>query len=166
MNKIVEKLYKNTKKTKNDGEKDKSLEEMTKEVSKEEIEKEKRNKFGRNLSEHFQNTYREKEAPINVETVEKLFSFWSDLYEREEYGIEWDEDTAYQTIERYMYEQIEDLMHYAAKKLGFKCTKADSLFKFYQKNQDKVEKFIFIPMHCFQEYVRVYNKVELRKQEE
>lgn len=34
-----------------------------------------------------------------------------------------------------MYEQIDDLMKYAANKLGFKCTKADSLFKFYKKNQ-------------------------------
>lgn len=30
-----------------------------------------------------------------------------------------------------MYEQMEDLMMYAHKKLGFKCEKAVSLFKIY-----------------------------------
>lgn len=70
--------------------------------------------------------------------MEKLYNFWSDIYEREEYKIEWDEDTAMQTIERYMYEQIDDLMKYGKNKLGFKCTKAESIFKFYRENQEKV----------------------------
>mgnify|MGYP003406158667 CR=1 FL=1 len=37
-----------------------------------------------------------------------------------------------------MYEQVEDLMHYANRKLGFKCGKAVSLFKLYQKNYQSI----------------------------
>lgn len=44
--------------------------------SPEEIERIKRRKFGRNLSEHYQNSYRERGPPTNIETVEKLHSFW------------------------------------------------------------------------------------------
>lgn len=32
--------------------------------------------FGRNLSEVFQNVYREKGEPYNVETLDKLFTYW------------------------------------------------------------------------------------------
>lgn len=57
-----------------------------------------------------------------------------------------------------MYEQIEDLMAYANKKLGFKCGKAISLLKVYQQNIDKIDN-IFIPLNSFEEYVKVYNEV-------
>lgn len=61
-----------------------------------------------------------------------------------------------------MYEQIEDLLMYANKKLGFKCAKATSLFKIYQEAASKVDN-IYIPMNSFEEYVKVYNAVERRK---
>jgi hypothetical protein len=58
-----------------------------------------------------------------------------------------------------MYEQIEDLMSYAKKKLGFKCEK---VFMVYQENAGKIEN-IYIPMNSFEEYMKVYNEVERRK---
>lgn len=63
-----------------------------------------------------------------------------------------------------MYEQIEDLMAYAHRKLGFKCGKAVSLLKLYEQNLDKIEN-VQIPMNSFEEYVKVYNAVEHRKAE-
>lgn len=62
----------------------------------------------------------------------------------------------------YMYEQIEDLMNYANRKLGFKCGKAISLQKAYEQNLDKLQN-IYIPMNSFQEYVKVYNEIERKK---
>ncbi len=53
-----------------------------KEISNEEILKRKRIIFGKNLSQVFQNAYREKGQPYNVETHEKLFNYWEDTYER------------------------------------------------------------------------------------
>lgn len=63
-----------------------------------------------------------------------------------------------------MCEQIEDLMNYSNRKLGFKCGKAYSLFKFYSKNFEKVQN-IYIPLGSFQEYVKEYNESERLKME-
>ena len=119
--------------------------------------------FGRNLSEVFQNVYREKGEPYNVETLDKLFTYWQDTYEREEYGIEWDEGTAKSTIRLYMYEQVQDLLQKADKKYGFRSEKENALKNFYKNN--KIEK-IFIPLNSFQEYLKLYNQVQREKQEE
>ena len=119
--------------------------------------------FGRNLSEVFQNVYREKGEPYNVETLDKLFTYWQDTYEREEYGIEWDEGTAKSAIRLYMYEQVQDLLQKADKKYGFRSEKENALKNFYKNN--KIEK-IFIPLNSFQEYLKLYNQVQREKQEE
>lgn len=53
-------------------------------------------------------------------------------------------------------------MAYAQKKLGFKCGKAVSLFKIYDEKYGKINR-IYIPINSFEEYVKVYNAVEVRK---
>lgn len=61
-----------------------------------------------------------------------------------------------------MYEQVEDLMNYANRKLGFKCGKAVSLYKLYTKNYENIED-IHIPLNSFEEYVKEYNSAEKKK---
>ena len=56
-------------------------------------------------------------------------------------------------------------MLYANRKLGFKCGKAASLYKFYTKNYEGIEN-IYIPLNSFEEYVKVYNSRERNKMEE
>lgn len=64
-----------------------------------------------------------------------------------------------------MYEQVEDLMTYANRKLGFKCGRAVSLYKFYTKNFENFEG-VYIPLNSFEEYVKEYNNMERKKMEE
>lgn len=54
-----------------------------------------------------------------------------------------------------MYEQVEDLLKQASRKLGFKSEKAGALRNFYIKNKN-IEN-IYIPVNSFEEYIKLYN---------
>ena len=57
-----------------------------------------------------------------------------------------------------MYEQVEDLLRQASRKLGFKSDKAGALRNFYMKSKN-IEN-IYIPLNSFQEYLKLYNEVQ------
>ena len=49
--------------------------------------------FGKKLSEAYQNAMREF-GDRKIETVSKLYNYWEGLYDREDYGLDWNEETA------------------------------------------------------------------------
>lgn len=57
-----------------------------------------------------------------------------------------------------MYEQVENLLFHAEKKLGFKSnnSKGGALFKFFKENP-RLE-HVYIPINSFDEYVTAYNR--------
>ena len=57
-----------------------------------------------------------------------------------------------------MYEQVEDLLKQASKKLGFKSDKAGALRNFYVKSKHLEN--IYIPLNSFHEYLKLYNEIQ------
>ena len=65
-----------------------------------------------------------------VETSSKLYNYWSDLYDREDYGLEWNEDKAEEDIKAYMVDQVALLKEQYQKKIGYTEGNGNKLLRF------------------------------------
>ena len=110
--------------------------------------------FGKKLSETYQNAMRE-HPDQRVETVSKLYNYWVDLYNRDEYGLEWDETKVENDIRMYMIDQVATLKERYQKKVGYSESNGNKLLVFLKENSKLPG--VYIPFPSFEEYVYVYN---------
>ena len=74
--------------------------------------------FGKKLSEVYQNAMRDF-GDRKVQTVSRLYNYWEGLYDREDYGLEWDQDKAEHDIRMYMVDQVVNLKDQYTRKIGY-----------------------------------------------
>ena len=110
------------------------------------MKKIKLDEFGKKLSEAYQNAMREF-GDRKVENVSKLFNYWEGIYDREDYGLEWNEDNAEHDIRMYMIDQIVNLKDQYNRKIGYSEGNGNNLLKFLVDNPSLPG--VYIPIHSF-----------------
>jgi hypothetical protein len=83
-----------------------------------------------------------------VESLNRLYNYWTELYDREDYGLDWNEDTAENDIKQYMVDQVLNLKQHYQKKIGFSEANGNKLLKFLAENPGLPN--VFIPVHSFE----------------
>ena len=87
--------------------------------------------------------------------MSRLLNYWEGLYDREDYGLDWKEETVEQDIRTYMIDQVVNLKDLYSRKIGYEDRSGNKLLKFLVDNPNLPG--VYIPIHSFAEYVDVYN---------
>lgn len=101
----------------------------------------------------------------NPMTIEALYNFWVGVPDKDKHQLVMSSGDVKPAIEKYMIQQVQNLMKAHHKKKGFECTEGVTLQKYLREApKDVLEKFnVEIPEKSFSVYLKEFNKFREEK---